>query len=86
MISPAAWMITIHSPSFNSSKILFQSFDEAVKYKDNEELLYSRIKYSEPVPLYTKEIPDGYVLTKKESKSFLDYTKEKLIKFFIYKI
>jgi hypothetical protein len=83
MIKPVAWMLVLNLPNFNSSQILFLTFSEAINYKNEQELLYRRIKYSDPIALYTGSIPEGYSLVRSENrKSFINYASEKINKFF----
>ena len=75
-MSPVAWMLRLHLPNFNSSKILFCTFSEAIAYKNDQELLYRRIKFSDPIPLYSKE--------EENKKSFIEYINNKIEKLFTY--
>lgn len=76
MNKPVAWMLRLYLPNFNASQILFCTFSEAINYKNKEELLYRRIKFSDPIPLYSEE--------KENKKSFIDYVNEKVEKLFTY--
>jgi hypothetical protein len=76
MSKPVAWMLRLQLPNFNASQILFCTFSEAIAYKNNQELLYRRVKYSEPIPLYSNEEGKG------NKKSFIGYVNDKIEKLF----
>lgn len=80
MNKPVAWMLRLHLPNFNSSQILFCTFSEAIAYKNDQELLYRRIKFSDPIPLYSNEEEKG------NKKSFMDYVNDKIEKLFTYSV
>ena len=87
MKNPEAWMLRLNLPNFNSTKHYFNSKKEAEEFKDNQELLYRRIKYSNPIPLYTSEIPEGYSLVRNvNKKSFMGYVNDKIEKLFTYNV
>lgn len=79
MSKPVAWMLRLQLPNFNSSQILFCTFSEAIAYKNNQELLYRRVKFSDPIPLYSKEGEEN-------KKSFMDYVNDKIEKLFTYSV
>ena len=79
MNKPVAWMLRLHLPNFNSSQILFCTFSEAIAYKNDQELLYRRVKFSDPIPLYSKE-------SEENKKSFIDYVNDKIEKLFTYSV
>lgn len=79
MSKPVAWMLRLHLPNFNSSQILFCTFSEAITYKNEQELLYRRVKFSDPIPLYSNE-------EKENKKSFMNYVNDKVEKLFTYSV
>lgn len=66
MKDPQFYVLDLLRPHYMKGFQFFRNKDEALKYKDEEELKYRRIKFSEPIPLYTDNVPDGYMLVKKQ--------------------
>lgn len=66
MKEPQFYVLDLLRPHYMKGFQFFRNKDEALKYKDEEELKYRRIKFSEPIPLYTDKVPDGYMLVKKQ--------------------
>lgn len=77
MSKPVAWMLRLHLPNFNANQFLFCTFSEAIAYKNDQELMYRRIKFSDPIPLYCEE-------EKNNKKSFIDYVNKKVEKLFTH--
>lgn len=67
MKTPHFYSVDLLHPHYIKGFKFFSTKEEAEKYKDEQELIYRRIKLSEPIPLYTGKVPDGYMLVKKQS-------------------
>lgn len=61
------YSVDLLQPHYIKGFKFFRTKEEAEKYKDEQELIYRRMKLSEPIPLYTDKVPEGYMLVKKQS-------------------
>lgn len=66
MKAPHSYSVDLLKPHYVKGFCFFKTKAEAEKYKDEQELIYRRIKFSEPIALYTDKVPEGYVLVKKQ--------------------
>ena len=67
MKTPHSYSLDLLRPHYLKGFCFFRTKAEAEKYKEDHELVYGRIRFSDPIALYTDKVPSGYVLVKKQT-------------------
>lgn len=49
------WILNMTRPSYIKGFAYFDSKEKAIAFKDEQEMLYRRIGYSDPIPLYLSQ-------------------------------
>lgn len=59
---PECWTLNLLHPYYSKGFGYFKTLKDAIEFKDNEESTYVRMRFSEPIPLYSRELPPGYAM------------------------